>query len=284
MNKRTTAFTISEILMVLMIIGLIAAMTIPSLVRNTNDTKTVSGVKKTYSALSEATKRWQIDEGCIGDVSVCLNTYASTGTLKTKEAFAGVAKYLKVAKQFCGVDQSPAGVDWLPETTMLLNGWRQSYAWEGVSQALGYHENSCYYLLDDGTTLRLEFPDNLGVSAFGLFDVNGKAPPNRVGKDTFPIGWGAASNAGWATKSVNPYWAEDQWANSATKPDGTACTDEDWIKQTKGCAVTWITGPEYKGLCRISCLGCTCKPDVHSPTAYVIQYGELPDLKAAGYP
>ncbi|MDD3238016.1 MAG: type II secretion system protein [Candidatus Gastranaerophilales bacterium] len=48
------AFTLAEVLITLVIIGVIAAMTIPSLLNNTNKEETKTAVKKAYSALSQA--------------------------------------------------------------------------------------------------------------------------------------------------------------------------------------------------------------------------------------
>ncbi|MDD3236512.1 MAG: type II secretion system protein [Candidatus Gastranaerophilales bacterium] len=48
------AFTLAEVLITLVIIGVIAALTIPSLLNSTNQQETITGVKKVYSQLSTA--------------------------------------------------------------------------------------------------------------------------------------------------------------------------------------------------------------------------------------
>ena len=52
--KKTSAFTLAEVLITLGIIGVVAAMTIPNLIANTNGAKFRSGFKKAISTLNQA--------------------------------------------------------------------------------------------------------------------------------------------------------------------------------------------------------------------------------------
>jgi prepilin-type N-terminal cleavage/methylation domain-containing protein len=52
--KKSSAFTLAEVLITLGIIGVVAAMTIPNLIANTNGAKYRSGFKKAISTLSQA--------------------------------------------------------------------------------------------------------------------------------------------------------------------------------------------------------------------------------------
>ncbi len=53
-NFKASAFTLAEVLITLGIIGVVAAMTIPNLIANTNGAKYRSGFKKAISTLSQA--------------------------------------------------------------------------------------------------------------------------------------------------------------------------------------------------------------------------------------
>ena len=64
---RLKAFTLSEVLITLVIIGVIAAITIPSLVANSNKEETLSKLKKSYSTMAQAIMRSQSDNGPIED-------------------------------------------------------------------------------------------------------------------------------------------------------------------------------------------------------------------------
>ena len=57
------AFTLAEVLITLVIIGVIAAITIPSLINKTNNQETVSRLKKAYSTLAQATNLIIAEEG-----------------------------------------------------------------------------------------------------------------------------------------------------------------------------------------------------------------------------
>ena len=66
-SQRYTAFTLAEVLITLGIIGVIAALTIPSLIEHEQKVQTVSQLKKDYSAISQAIERSEIDNGSAKD-------------------------------------------------------------------------------------------------------------------------------------------------------------------------------------------------------------------------
>ena len=59
MKKKNLAFTLAEVLIVIGIIGVVAALTLPNLNHATGDKEKVTKVKKIYSALTEAVDRAQ---------------------------------------------------------------------------------------------------------------------------------------------------------------------------------------------------------------------------------
>ena len=63
MKKFFNAFTLAEILITLVIIGIIAAVTVPSLINKTQNQEYVSKLKKAYSTLSQATNLIIAEEG-----------------------------------------------------------------------------------------------------------------------------------------------------------------------------------------------------------------------------
>lgn len=71
MREYKKAFTLAEVLITLGIIGVVAAITIPTLIANTNNQKYRSQFKKTVSTLSQAAKMSQamydFDFGGIGE-------------------------------------------------------------------------------------------------------------------------------------------------------------------------------------------------------------------------
>ena len=62
-KKQNLAFTLAEVLITLGIIGIVAAMTIPSLMNNAQDYSFQQGYKKIFSVISNASKQAQADDG-----------------------------------------------------------------------------------------------------------------------------------------------------------------------------------------------------------------------------
>ena len=63
MNKKN-AFTLAEVLITLAIIGMVAAMTIPTIVATTQKKELAINLKKAYSTFNQAMKLIMIDYGC----------------------------------------------------------------------------------------------------------------------------------------------------------------------------------------------------------------------------
>ena len=57
MKKQNLAFTLAEVLIVIGIIGVVAALTLPNLNHATGDKETVTRLQKAYSILNEANDR-----------------------------------------------------------------------------------------------------------------------------------------------------------------------------------------------------------------------------------
>ena len=63
MKKKNLAFTLAEVLIVIAIIGVVAALTLPNLNHATGDKERITKVKKIYSTLNEAFDRAQVVYG-----------------------------------------------------------------------------------------------------------------------------------------------------------------------------------------------------------------------------
>lgn len=75
MSKKT-AFTLAEVLITLGIIGVVAAMTLPTLITNYKEKQTVTQLKKAYSTLAQA---WQMMENEYGSIDEWGLTDTETG-------------------------------------------------------------------------------------------------------------------------------------------------------------------------------------------------------------
>ena len=63
--RRLAAFTLAEVLITLGIIGVVAAMTMPSLITNYQKKQTVTQLKKAYTELSQVIKSAEQENGMI---------------------------------------------------------------------------------------------------------------------------------------------------------------------------------------------------------------------------
>lgn len=86
MHKK--GFTLAEVLITLSVIGVVAALTIPGLVRNYQETQWKATVKKTYSELVQATQMLLVEHN--GDFTGVFNL----GNVDDK-----YCKFLKCAKR-----------------------------------------------------------------------------------------------------------------------------------------------------------------------------------------
>ena len=184
--KKKTAFTLAEVLITLGIIGVVAAMTLPTLINNYQKKETISKLKKVYAILGNTTSMAMAE---YGDTV----TWELPNTLSwaSSKAFAEkyMIPYLKVART-CE-NNNEAGCSY---PIKRLNG--QSFN--------NYNEytKSYRFYLADGTFICVaannisEYHDKLVQI---IFDINGQRNPNVVGKDVFFLEYfikPADSNAG----------------------------------------------------------------------------------------
>ena len=97
--KNQKAFTLAEVLITLAVIGVVASMTIPSLVNSTNDSEAAAKVKKYQSVISQALMMHMSQNSCIGDLSSCLEAFS--GNITPVQAWAVFSPYFSVVKD-CG--------------------------------------------------------------------------------------------------------------------------------------------------------------------------------------
>src|SRR5574344_1677434 len=93
-NKKL-GFTLAEVLITLGIIGIVAEMTIPTIINNVHEIQYKVGTKKAYQVLNEATLRLNIDSDLDVSTSITLaDSYAKvlnySQMLPGKEALGGI--------------------------------------------------------------------------------------------------------------------------------------------------------------------------------------------------
>ena len=250
-NSRKIAFTLAEVLITLGIIGVVAAMTMPSLIQHHREKAMVTSLEKFVSTISQAVDLYKADNECVDSISTCVS-YISKGD-ENCENFAPIAAKMNVIASVKNANKSTA--DWLPDKAYNYYGEEQEGIYGGVSKR---NIGTCAYLLNDGTTFAVDInPTNFDI----MVDVNGKKLPNRVGQDIFPLLIGADANF------VN-----------AGVTSGNSNKNKDVIFYPLGSNYN-----AFRGLCLFrSTYSCNplntdpTKDNGASPTAYVLMTKKLP--------
>lgn len=170
-SQRYTGFTLAEVLITLAIIGIVAAMTIPTLMNKTNDAELKSAWKKEYSVFSQAVMQMSNDNG--GSLA---SYFTDDKGMRDK-----FGQYLAPSK-VC--DKAQDDGCWA-SSLKLLNGNPNTL----VSPAITLNDGSTvtFWLGKDDCTQAIGTPVAFYRCGGIAVDVNGIKKPNVYGKDIFEI-------------------------------------------------------------------------------------------------
>ena len=166
-------FTLAEVLITLGIIGVVAAMTIPTLIQKYYEKQTVTKLKETYSILSQALKSASQEEGLPEEWG-----YDFSNRAAAEGGAAILKKYIKVATD-CGVDDTKGNC--------FYNG---DYKALNDSEHWNFSKSSAEYKMTllNGTAICFRFvnkSEGSGMVMSFKVDTNGPAKPNISGRDLF---------------------------------------------------------------------------------------------------
>jgi len=166
-REKRAAFTLAEVLITLAIIGVVAAMTIPTLISDYQEKVTVTKMKKMYSTLKNAYALYLVDH------SPQKFPYTADGATQAFEIFK---PYLKIAKD-CG---TASGDGCLYTGTYFTKNGNVAGIYANASQHYKF-------LLADGSSLMIrgDSSENTNLQMAIFYDVNGPAGPNKWGHDLF---------------------------------------------------------------------------------------------------
>lgn len=174
-------FTLAEVLITLVIIGIVAAMTIPTLISDTQKREYPIRLAQAFSTLSQAVKMAQVE---YGDISTWeyRSLFGTSYTDNWKATKNYVEKYftpyLKYAKNYGVVDYASIGLEGYKtkKGEMYRASDRQNYILEMA--------NGTYILF--GFNNFVDEEDNTYFADPYMFiDVNGKKGPNVTGQDLY---------------------------------------------------------------------------------------------------
>ncbi len=182
--KQRAAFTLAEVLITLGVIGVVAAMTIPSLIAHYQKKVLVNKIKKTYATLNEGIRQIMVNEGCTD--MVCAGFMEDVRhpifNESNRNKIINTFKLFNVETPTSNNDNSK--YDYM---TFTVSGMK----WSSFSTILTNPDNKFAFIgtFPDGTVLfgyRISYTAGNGDTTYDLlfmFDVNGPQKPNVIGRD-----------------------------------------------------------------------------------------------------
>lgn len=172
---KNKGFTLAEVLITLGIIGVVAALTMPSLMANYKKQRTIAQLKKTYTILQNGFREIMAENDC-DDIN-CTGLYNNSDDENLKNLFEKKFKILKycvndVACHNAAVykrDGQPS------EYTLYLNAPSTFILTDGAY--VSYYSDSIYTILNDC--------EGDKFCAMVMVDINGAQQPNVLGDDVF---------------------------------------------------------------------------------------------------
>lgn len=171
------AFTLAEVLITLGIIGVVATLTLPSLIQNYKEKEAVSRVKKAYSTISQAYASALQESGSPDNWG--LVAFGQDSEVDEENILHYLKPYLKIS-EYCG---SKPNICW--SNTKSVNGL-----------FFDHSTRKCYSkaVLADGTAILSIVTSPNCIASSGeiknicgiiRIDINGKKLPNIHGRDVF---------------------------------------------------------------------------------------------------
>ena len=162
-SLRKTAFTLAEVLVTLGIIGIVSAMTVPTLMQNYQRQSYVTQLHKVYNELNQATLRYQTDRNALNLKEAGLTSQAAA------ENF--IESNFKIVQK-CGSNITPC--------------FASSYK-KIAGGSIGWYTPRTHYVIASGTAIGVSYRPVGDVLLELYVDTNGAKGPNITGRDIFAM-------------------------------------------------------------------------------------------------
>jgi prepilin-type N-terminal cleavage/methylation domain-containing protein len=175
------AFNLSEVLITIAIIGVVAALTLPTLIQKYKNHETISKLKKFYSTLSQA-QLMAISQ--YGPADQWLFDSSSSFSEASAIALAEKIKpHLKILND-CGTRNSCVDSSY---RIKYLNGYEYDVDYTGLTKyyKMKLNDGSYLWFRTNGNNCVNNNESTINVCAVFWYDANGGKSPNTLGKDVF---------------------------------------------------------------------------------------------------
>ena len=170
-NKKAFGFTLAEVLITLGIIGVVAALTIPQVVKNYKEKATVTHLKKAYSVMAQA---WQMATLKYGEWKDWGLNPGDEDILVDR-----ITPFFK-ATRVCHTTTDMS--ECMPDAMYLSSVGTDYFSWVNVANNL---HNRTALVLNNGVVLMMNILNENARKLQFYVDLNGKDKPNKLGDDFF---------------------------------------------------------------------------------------------------
>ena len=226
-KKRKAAFTLAEVLITLGIIGVVAAMTMPSVINDYKKQETASKLSHTYSLLSQALVMAQAEHGDQSTWKLGFTYGASTTTGSEEDILdeflnTYLFPYIKIIKNYGYINGSDSSLK------VGYNGPYKPLSKQSAGLNHGY-----YFILADGTLINAFVGNDCKTTdadgnctervfayiTFGV-DINGTKGTNIMGKEYFLMFY---NNSRMLMYGVNPNFDRETIKNNCASDTALSC-------------------------------------------------------------
>ena len=185
-SSHRKGFTLAEILITLTVIGVVAALTIPTLLQNTNQAEFKTALKRTFADLSQATIMIRNEKG--GSLKNAFGNSNLADSENLKNAYRDKLSYIKD----CSGDADNGGTS---TGVSDLGCWHKTNQWQYLNGGNPGIRKDAGLILSNGTLIYFDVNSSSCAGQTGdyyrcgfiIFDVNGFKKPNTIGKDIFAV-------------------------------------------------------------------------------------------------
>ena len=170
-----SAFTLAEVLITLGIIGVVAALTLPTVINNIQNRELETALKKSYSVLQNAVNQANYDSG-----EVIKPSNSTSGSLIHK-----IKPYLRVAEN-CGTAKCESQWGTSEDGEKVFNYSDRYQTYNNATKMRNNLLDDGQAILTDSMFIMVECSETPAVQLLITVDVNGlNKRPNRWGHDLF---------------------------------------------------------------------------------------------------